>query len=177
LPLVVLLHGAGHSADELMGPHRDQLQALGIDAVLLAVDSRSGTWDGVRGGFGPDVRFIDKALNRVFSQVAVDPARIALTGFSDGATSAIGLGRANGDLFGKVTCYAPGFLLTIEPIGKPRFFITHGTQDPILSIETTRQVIVPGLRAAGYEVEYHEWTGGHGVSAELLRQATAWMTS
>ena len=51
---------------------------------------------------------------------------------------------------------------------------THGTADRVLSIDTTRNVIVPQLRNAGYSVDYHEWDGGHGVSSALLEQSVDW---
>jgi phospholipase/carboxylesterase len=34
--------------------------------AVLAVDSRGTTWDAIRGGFGPDVAFLDRALERTF---------------------------------------------------------------------------------------------------------------
>jgi phospholipase/carboxylesterase len=176
-PLVVMLHGAGRDASEMMTPHLDELRASGLPGILLAVDSRGPTWDGVREGFGRDVQFLDRALAKVFSRCNVHSDKVAIAGFSDGATDAIGLGLANGDLFSRVTAYAPGSLLTVTPVGHPRFFITHGTRDTILPIEATRLAIVPGLRQAGYEVDYHEWDGGHGVSPDLLRQALQWMVA
>ncbi|MFC4905039.1 hypothetical protein [Kocuria oceani] len=63
-------------------------------AVLVPV-SRGSAWDGVRDGFGPDVDVIDRALHRAFDAVAVDPERIGIAGFSDGASYALGLGLAN----------------------------------------------------------------------------------
>ena len=41
--------------------------------AVLAPDSRGSTWDAIRGSFGPDVTFLDRALERVFDTVAVDP--------------------------------------------------------------------------------------------------------
>jgi predicted esterase len=76
---------------------------------MLFVDSRGQTWDGIRGGFGPDVDFLDGALEKVFGMVAVDPNRLALGGFSDGATYALSLGLVNGDLFPRIVAFSPGF--------------------------------------------------------------------
>ena len=177
LPFVLLLHGAGRRAPELMDPHRTHASDLGIETVLLAVDSRGVTWDAMRTGYGPDIAFIERALGFVFDRCAIDPARVVVTGFSDGASYALALGRANGDLFPRVVAYAPGMLLGVEAVGKPKFFITHGTSDQVLPVEVTRQVIVPSLRDAGYEVDYREWNGGHGVSPELLRDALRFMVA
>ena len=54
------------------------------------------TWDRVGGFFGPDVAYIDLALGITFDRCAIDPARVCLAGFSDGASSAgwrLGLSR------------------------------------------------------------------------------------
>ena len=125
--------------------------------------------DAIHGEFG--ACRINTTLDWVFARCAVDTT--ATHGVSD-APYAIGLGRANGDLFRRVTVYSPGFLLPVAPVGKPEFFITHGTADQVLSIESTRTIIVPQLRSAGYSVDYREWDGGHGVSAALLEQSVDW---
>jgi predicted esterase len=38
-------------------------------------------------------------------------------------------------------------------------------------------VIVPALRNAGYDVEYHEFDGGHAVPPDLLPQAVTWASA
>jgi phospholipase/carboxylesterase len=171
-PVAVLLHGAGRDASELIVPVSTYAESRGL--VLIAVTATDGTWDAIHGEFGPDVRNIDAALNWLFSRVTVDVARLGVMGFSDGGTYAIALSRVNGDLFRRVNVYSPGFLIDVDPVGKPEFFITHGTQDQVLSFENTRTIIVPTLRNAGYSVDFHEWTGGHGVSAALLEESVQW---
>lgn len=66
-PLIVLLHGTGSSSTMWRSLLPDLLDAKRI--VALCPDSRSGTWDLSLGGFGPDVRFIDSALELVFSTI------------------------------------------------------------------------------------------------------------
>lgn len=171
-PFGFLLHGAGQDASELIVPVSAYAESRGL--VLASITAADGTWDAIHGEFGPDVRTINTTLDWAFARCAVDTTRLGLIGFSDGGTYAIGLGRANGDLFRRVNVYSPGFLLPVSPIGKPEFFITHGTADRVLSVETTRDIIVPQLRTAGYSVDYHEWNGGHGVSAALLEQSVDW---
>ena len=171
-PFAFLLHGAGGGASELMLPISAYAESRGL--VLAAVTSVDGTWDAIRGEFGADVHNINTTLDWVFARCAVDVTRFGLMGFSDGATYAIGLGRINGDLFRRVNVYSPGFLLPVAPVSKPEFFITHGTADRVLSVESTRNIIVPQLRNSGYSVDYREWDGGHGVPAALLEQSVDW---
>lgn len=178
LSLVVLFHGAGQDASELMTPHVDQMKSLGLAAVLLAADSRDYSWDRLSNGiFGPDIEYLEYALGYTFARCAIDPGRIVFAGFSDGATYAAGLGLANGDLVPRVVAYSPGGILSVPPVGKPGFFITHGIRDTILPIDQASRVMVPALRDAGYSVEYREWDGGHGVSTALLREAVTWMVA
>ena len=75
--------------------------------AILAPNARDTTWDAITRSFGPDVDLINRALERVFDSVAIDPARIAVGGFSDGASYAISLGLINGDLFKRVAARFP----------------------------------------------------------------------
>jgi phospholipase/carboxylesterase len=174
LPLMVVLHGAGSSAEraiELMVQLADE-----AGVILLAPDSRGATWDVIRGGFGPDVAFLDRALERVLSSCRVDPARIALEGFSDGASYALSLGIANGDLFTHLIAFSPGFAAPAAQEGRPRVLVTHGVHDTVLPIDRCSRRLVPALRDGGYDVTYREFDGGHVVPPELARDAVAWMS-
>jgi phospholipase/carboxylesterase len=143
--------------------------------VLLAPDSRSTTWDLMGVGFGPDVVFLDQALRQTFQRCRIDPERIALGGFSDGASYALSLGLSNGDLFSHLVAYSPGFLsVSGQPVGKPRIFVSHGTDDTILPVTTSRDVIVPTLRGSGYKVRYEEFLGGHEVTIGVSNLALNW---
>jgi phospholipase/carboxylesterase len=190
LPLVVLLHGAG-------GSGRDFLEYVGTtpggaDAAILAPDSGDRTWDAVLTradvfamitqqrrfvGFGPDVIFLNRALERVFSTVAIDASRIAVGGFSDGATYALSLGLINGDLFRRIVAFSPGFVINGERRGRPDVFISHGRHDQILPIDRCSRRIVPQLQAQGYRVTFREFDGGHGVPEPIAREGLTWATA
>jgi phospholipase/carboxylesterase len=171
-PLVVLLHGAGADGEDILPVLEDQADAAGL--LLLAPDSRGVTWDAVGDSYGPDVSFLDRALADTFAHYAVDPARVAVSGFSDGASYALSLGITNGDLFGHVIAFSPGFMVPAAQRGTPRLFISHGTRDRVLPIELCSRRIVPPLERAGYGVRYREFDGGHAVPAPIAREAVAW---
>jgi phospholipase/carboxylesterase len=173
LPLFVLFHGAGGRAEGVLRRLGRAADDAGI--AVLAPDSRDSTWDAIRDDFGRDVAFVDRALARVFETVSVDPARIAAGGFSDGATYAVSLGLINGDLFRRVVAFSPGFLVEGTAHGKPRFFVSHGTADPILPIDRCSRVIVPRLRRRGYDVAFREFDGGHEVPADVASEAMKWV--
>lgn len=171
-PLLVLLHGAGGQASDWRSVFPI---AGGRDLVVLALDSRGTTWDRVRGDFGVDTAFMDAALDHTFRHCAVDPQRILLAGFSDGASYALSLGVGNGDLFTHLAAFSPGFVNSGEHlIGKPRVFVSHGTQDNVISVESSRQNVVPLLEGAGYDVTFEEFEGGHTVPAGIFDAALDW---
>ena len=173
--LVVLLHGAGGSARQGLAPllpFADEAELL-----LVAVKSRRATWDILLESFGPDVSFIDRSLARVFARASADPARVAIGGFSDGASYALSLGLANGDLFRAVIAFSPGFVASAGRRGRPRVFISHGMDDRVLPIDATSRRIVPELEGAGYEVRYREFRGSHAVPPPIAREALAWFAS
>jgi phospholipase/carboxylesterase len=171
-PLVVFFHGAGGTADqaELVRAMADENHVL-----VLSIDARESTWDVIHDEIGPDVMFLDRALQWTFDRFSVDPARVATSGFSDGASYALTLGLANGELFTCVLAFSPGFAAAPEIHGKPRVFVSHGTKDAVLPIERCSRTLVKRLTRAGYAVSYHEFNGAHTVPAEIARDAFAWM--
>ena len=172
-PLVLMLHGATGSARGALRPFRDLADDAGL--VLLAPESRGTTWDAIRGDYGVDIAFIDRALAQVFQRVAIDPARLTIEGFSDGATYALGVGLTNGDLFQHVVAFSPGFVLPIDAHARPHVFISHGTRDQILPIDQCSRRIVPQLQRAKYDVQYQEFDGPHAVPPEIAKGAINWM--
>ena len=143
--------------------------------VILAPDSRERTWDAIRGQFGPDVAFLDKALAKVFETVPIDRKRVAIGGFSDGASYAISLGLQNGDLFTHVAAFSPGFFVGNQRRGRPLFYVSHGKRDEILPFDATSRRIVPELEAANYSVRFKEFDGPHTVPAPIAREAFEWI--
>jgi phospholipase/carboxylesterase len=174
-PLVLLLHGAGatsqHGLDLLIG------QADDAGLVLVAPSSQGETWDLLLGGYGPDVAWIDRALAEVFLRLPVDPTRLAVGGFSDGASYALSLGLTNGDLFSHVLAFSPGFAAPARRRGRPRLFLSHGTRDRVLPIHACSRRLVPELRQTGYQVRYREFEGGHVIPPAIVLEAVAWLGS
>ncbi|HEV2887992.1 MAG TPA: hypothetical protein VGX49_13845 [Jatrophihabitans sp.] len=169
LPLVVLLHGATSLPERVLPVLRDDAERDGF--LLLAPKSRDYSWDIIGGGFGPDIATLDRLLVEVFDRFEVDPARIALAGFSDGASYALSVGLINGELFSRILAFSPGFLVPGRRSGKPAVFISHGDADTVLPIQRCSRRIVGQLRAAGYPLDYREFAGGHTVPAELATAA------
>lgn len=172
-PLLVFLHGAGGSEHQGIERLRSFADELGF--LVLSPASQGTTWDAIRDSYGRDVRMIDQALTRAFAARLVDTRRIAVSGFSDGASYALGLGLSNGDLFGSVLVFSPCFIPAGgKRAGKPRIFVSLGTSDSILPIGSCSRRLVPELTQAGYAVTYREFDGPHTVPREIKAAAIHW---
>jgi len=165
-----MLHGAGGTAGQVVPMLQAMADQHGV--LIVAPDSRArGTWDVIRGAYGPDIQFIDQALDFVFMRFSIDARHIAIGGFSDGASYALSVGLMNGDLFQHILAFSPGFAAPGQRIGKPRIFISHGNRDDVLPVERCGRQLARELSRAGYEVDYREFAGGHVVPRELVSAA------
>lgn len=171
--VVVVLHGAGGTAEHGLSLLLAHADARGL--VLLAPSSAGSTWDAITGDGGRDTAALDAALRDVLARLPLAADRLAVAGFSDGASYALTLGLTNGDVFRRVVAFSPGFSVAREHHGRPELLVTHGLHDDVLPIDRTSRRIVPVLQRAGYDVDYHEFDGGHVVPPDLAAQAADWL--
>ncbi|MFD2247486.1 alpha/beta hydrolase [Pontibacter ruber] len=173
--LAVMLHGAGAPAEQGLSLLHDYADEENI--ILIAPAARSYTWDLIASdAFGSDVIFIDQALAQAFGNYAIDTTRVAIGGFSDGASYALCIGLTNGDLFTHIIAFSPGFAYALQKKGKPAVFISHGVQDAVLPIDPCGRRIVPLLKHDGLEVKYTEFQGGHEIPPAIAQSAVEWLT-
>jgi phospholipase/carboxylesterase len=173
IPLLVWLHGGGGNCESYR-----YLFSIAEDfkIVILALDARHNTWDGIDSPFGPDVEFIDAAMKYTFDRVHVDPGRVVLGGLSDGASYTLAIGRVNGDLFTHLVAVAPGHLEPPAPVvGNPKILVAHGMRDNVYHVAGSRNFIVPGLKKAGYNVSYLEFDGPHWLPSPVAVQVFKWI--
>jgi phospholipase/carboxylesterase len=173
LPLLLLLHGAGGHAEGMLRMLEPPARQAGV--ALLVPESRGPSWDIILGAFGPDVAFIDAALRQVFQSYDIDASRLGIGGFSDGASYALTLGLANGDLFRSILAFSPGFAVPPARLGVPRIYISHGVQDDVLPIDRCSRRLVPRLRREGYDLRYEEFQGGHFVPGQCAAAALSFL--
>lgn len=168
LPLFVMLHGATQSAEDMFWYLGEAPQETGV--AVLAPNSLDTTWDAIGGDFGTDVEHLNRVLEGTFKLAAIDPARVSIGGFSDGASYAISLGLINGDLFRSIVAFSPGFVVDGTPHSRPRIFISHGTNDHILPIDRCGRRIASSLQARGYDVTFREFDGDHEIPSDVVRE-------
>ena len=174
-PFCLAFHGATGSGESMLRNTRDAAEKHGV--VVLSPSSRDFTWDAIRGDYADDLSRVDKLLGQVFDQCTIDPRRVAVAGFSDGATYALSVGLVNGDLFTHVIAHSPGFIVRGTAHGKPRVFISHGRQDTILPIDRCGRRIARELETDGYRLRFDEFDGGHAATPAMRETAFAWFTS
>ena len=183
LPLLVLLHKArGGSAEWFRtsnkggrGPYAAHADAGRF--IILAPEAPGQTWGAGPKSWGYDFVSINHALEAAVARCAIDRNRLAIGGFSDGASYALSLGLANGDRFGNVIAFSPGFFVGGKARGKPspQIFISHGIGDRVLPIDVCSRAFVPGLRKNGYKIEFQEFSGGHDLPPAIRDQAMEWL--
>jgi phospholipase/carboxylesterase len=186
LPLLILLHKAGGSASEWFSgsgsyaPYADKGHF-----IILAPDSPGQSWGTGPKEWGYDYVAINRALEEAFARCAIDRSRLAIGGFSDGASYALSLGLSNGDVFSYIIAFSPGFIVTAQARARqgasgvevPLVYIAHGSADNVLPIASTSRIFVSSLRKNGYTVEFREFSGGHHLSRQVADQAMSWLTT
>lgn len=172
LPLLIMLHGATQRADDMFWYLGSAHEEAGV--AVLAPNSIETTWDAIGNrAFGEDVYALDQLLERVFETAAIDPSRVSVGGFSDGATYALSLGLVNGDFFKSIVAFSPGFVINGDANGKPHIFISHGTHDRILPIDRCGRQISRELKGKGYDVTFREFDGDHEIPEAVAREGLA----
>jgi predicted esterase len=181
-PLLLLFHGAGMPASDMLEGVREQADQCGC--ALLAIQSEGPTWDltlSLAGAmrktrkdvseiqFGSDANRVERGLAEVLSRAEIDHSHVIPVGFSDGAGYALSLALANPRLFRSAVAIAPGFV--VPPARhdlRQRLFIAHGRADEVLPFEDARQAVVAPLERAGYDIRFRPFDGGHYIDRQAL---------
>lgn len=182
-PVLVALHGAGGEASQVLESFREAADANRF--VLLIPQSAKGSWDmiedlksrlgvelNVQPRYGKDLKALDAALADLFAKVAVDPTRIGIMGFSDGATYALSVGTANPSLFKRIIAFSPGPAFLGKSAPDQAVFISHGENDRVLPFATARGH-ASKLRVRKVAVVFEKFDGGHEVPKAIKDKAFA----
>ncbi|MEO6433296.1 MAG: hypothetical protein ABIO29_04885 [Sphingomicrobium sp.] len=178
VPLLILFHGAGGAAQDMMKPFLLEADKRGI--ALLAVQSKGVTWDLIKTHFSDvsqeatmlnardrlpavDRRIAETTVAAFTKVVPVDAKRIGAFGFSDGAAYALSYGAANSGSIAWVGAVAPAFA-TIERGARSkgqRIYIAHGKDDEIIAPGMSQSGVCPEFVKFGWAVRYEIFAGGH----------------
>ena len=156
-PLVMALHGgSGNGRGFLWRWLRD---ARSFGAILVAPTAAGSTWALM--GEDVDTANLARILDSVRSRWNIDPARLLLTGMSDGGTFSYVTGLERDSPFTHLAPVAATFhplMAEIADAGRLRglpIHIVHGALDWMFPVQTARQTR-DLLTAAGADVTYRE---------------------
>jgi phospholipase/carboxylesterase len=157
LPLIVALHGGYGQGYEYVWTWLRVARSRGYAA--LAPKSLGDTWD--MSAASSDTQSVIRMLGEVSDEYAIDPARIYLTGLSDGGIFTYILGLEQCQLFRGLAPIAGALHPVVDPMlrqgrGKDTpLFVVHGAHDFIFPVAFTRQTSRL-LKDIGYQVTYEE---------------------
>jgi len=123
------------------------------------------------------LRFIDELIGAYH----LDPKRVYLLGFSQGAIIGLSLVLTRPDKIAGIAAMSGRILPDVLPLMAPPgalaglpIFVAHGTADPVLPIDYGRasRALLAGLPVA---LTYREYPMGHQVTPESVRDVTAWL--
>ena len=171
VPLMVLFHGGGGSAQKILPMMEQHAAAKGF--LLLVPQSQFPTWDLVIAGNGPDRERLDTALGAVAARFPIDPTHVCFAGHSDGGSYALSLGLTNGQFVTHIIVSSAGFMSVQRQKGAPRIFMSHGVNDEQIPIDRSARTHAALLRDAGYDLTYMEYNGPHAYQPPVVALAVA----
>ncbi|MFD8077308.1 alpha/beta hydrolase [Streptomyces sp. NPDC059718] len=167
-PLLVAFHHAGGAPSDMLALLRCDAERRGV--LLLAPAAGRHTWDAVRDGvYGRDAAALRNILTTVRVHFPIDADRIAIAGYRDGASYALGLGLANGNLFTRILAYSPDHIPPGRRIGRPLVFVSHRRPDTPQASASAGRRIVSALEDDGYHVDHIEHPRGQRTPVNVVR--------
>jgi phospholipase/carboxylesterase len=191
---LVLLHGRGADEHDLqpvldaLDPER-RLVGLTPGAPLPGPPGAGGHWWYMvpRVGFPDPVTFhatyarLTGFLDGWLAEREIGWADTIIGGFSMGSVMSYATGLGPGRPVPAGILAMSGFIPSVEgwePELESRrdlpVFITHGTRDPVISVDFARAARA-GLEAAGLPVSYHEHGGGHHLDPRTIPLMSDWV--
>ena len=140
LPLVIVLHGAGGTGDDMANLTGFNSLADGDNFVVVYPNGVDGAWNDGRSPGAvtnhDDVQFLSDIVTFMKGQLNIDARRVYATGYSRGGMMSYRLGCERGDIFaavGSVASTMPYYLITTCDAAPPvPLIVIQGTDDPIV---------------------------------------------
>ena len=188
---IVLLHGVGSNENSLFGLERQV--AAGISVIAPRGTYELGTdkygWYEVDFSAGePVINEMQEEHSRKILIEFIEQLKqvyrfheVYLGGFSQGAvmsysTALTHAGLVNGIMIlsGRILPVTES-LMQVAALAPLKVFIAHGIQDAVVRIVWARAARKQ-LEAAGLKPQYHEYSAGHQVTDDMVRDLAAWIT-
>ena len=176
-PLVMALHGGSGDGRGFLWSWLAAARTAG--AILVAPTAVGETWALM--GDDPDTPNLARILGLVGERWRLDPARLLLTGLSDGGTFTYVTGLEGGSPFTHLAPVAAAFHPMLAEMVDPArihrlpVFVVHGALDWMFDVELARQA-QRALAAAGARVTYREIADlSHCYPREVNREILSWL--
>ena len=188
LPAVVMVHG-WQGDEKVMGIFERTVPAGAIivsPRAPLEVATDSFGWyrqDEGQAEFEAGVESLAAFVRQLPQDYPIDPLRVVVMGFSQGASIAYSLLLMAPELMLGAAALA-GFLpdqarqwLAPGRLAGKQVFSAHGTDDETVPVPYARAARID-LERAGAEVAYHEYEGvGHKLNAQGMRDLSEWLAA
>jgi phospholipase/carboxylesterase len=178
-PLVMALHGGNGNGRGFLWRWLRDARSLG--AILVAPTALGSTWALM--GEDADTANLARILDSVRSRFNIDPARLLLTGMSDGGTFSYVTGLEPASPFTHLAPVAATFhplmaeMADAERLRGLPIHIVHGALDWMFPVQTAR-ITRDVLTAAGADVTYREIDNlSHCYPREMNAPILNWLAS
>jgi phospholipase/carboxylesterase len=193
-PLLVLLHGVGSNEADLFGlaPYLDGRLLVASARAPVVMGYGAYGWFNIEftpAGLVADVAQARESLRRLavfvdelIDAYSVDPRRVYLLGFSQGAMMSLSLTLSHPEkvagvvaMSGRLPAESLADLRDADALAGLPVLVTHGTFDQVLPVENGRATR-DALSKLPVALTYREYPMAHEVSQESLRDVAAWLT-
>lgn len=193
-PLLLLLHGYGSNEEDLFSFASEFPEEYFVVSAQAPYPLMYGSYAWYAINFDADenkfsdihqakqsrdliVNFIDELTNKY----PIDPKKVTLIGFSQGAILSYAIGLSYPEKVSKIVAMS-GYLNT--EMAKENFeennfsnlkiFVSHGTVDQVIPVEWARKT-GPALEKLEIEFVYKEYPVGHGVAPQNFYDFRNWL--
>jgi phospholipase/carboxylesterase len=186
-PLVVFFHGHGQNESQWLSEmiHLSRRNYVGV--ALRGPHPVAGKSARLGFGWGRDrcsasaiEDYAQTAIEDVRSHVRIDPRRIHLAGFGEGASVALQLGLSLHGVFSKIVAFNGWLPNSPLPLGfgpqrlrglqRPRILLGYGPEDVEKSLHAHQL-----LDAGGLSVDVRSYSSGSRLTPAMLRDADRWL--
>jgi phospholipase/carboxylesterase len=192
-PLLLLLHGVGSNEEDLFELSQYLDPRFFIVSARAPITLMPGAYAWFHIQFAPDDLRIDvrevehsrSILQRFIAELIVsyhiDPDRIYLMGFSQGAIMSLVLALTQPaklagvvSMSGRLSSEQSALMVPSEALQDFPIFMAHGTDDAVIPIRDGRAAR-DELSKLPIDLTYREYPMGHQVSIESLNDIAAWL--
>lgn len=192
-PLLLLLHGVGSNEEDLFSLTNYLPESLLIVSVRgpLTLGSNSFGWYEVLFTTGqPKInleqegesrKLLLQFLDYLKLNYKFDESNVWIGGFSQGAIMSYSIGLLHPEkvkgiiaLSGRLLEENKSQVKLSEKVLSKKIFISHGTNDRVLSVDYARSV-KGFLESIGVNPHYQEYEEGHSINREMLKDLIQWL--